>query len=76
MALTDPDLVRGPRGYPSDHPRLDLLRRRRMIVYTRRDLGSWLHTRQAATKIRADLEAATPLVRWLRTHVGPAQRSA
>jgi uncharacterized protein (TIGR02453 family) len=76
LTLTEPELRRGPRGYPADHPRLDLLRRRRMTVFRRRDVGPWLHRRDAGARIRADLEAAKPLVRWLRTHVGPSQRSA
>jgi uncharacterized protein (TIGR02453 family) len=67
----EPDLVRVPRGYPADHPRAELLRRRRVVVSRRHPLRKWLHTPQAATRIREDLDAATPLVSWLRTHVGP-----
>ncbi|MEA2309232.1 MAG: hypothetical protein QOI65_1518 [Thermoleophilaceae bacterium] len=70
-----PELVRGPRGYPADHPRMDLLRHRRMVVLHRHPLRAWLHTPQAGTRIRAQLEAARPLVRWLQEHVGPTQSS-
>jgi uncharacterized protein (TIGR02453 family) len=75
LELTPPDLVRGPRGYPADHPRMDLLRRRRMTVMRRHDLRAWLHKAEAGARIRAQLEAATPLVRWLREHVGPTQQA-
>ncbi len=42
LELNEPDLVRGPRGYPADHPRQDLLRRRRLIVAKRQRAGRWL----------------------------------
>jgi uncharacterized protein (TIGR02453 family) len=73
LELGGPELKRGPRGYPADHPRMELLRRRRMIVAHRHDLAAWVHRPEAAARIRAQLEAATPLVRWLRRHVGPSQ---
>jgi uncharacterized protein (TIGR02453 family) len=73
LALNDPDLVRAPRGYPADHPRLDLLRRRRLTVARLHPLGAWLHRREAGRRIREELLAARPLVRWLRQNVGPAQ---
>jgi uncharacterized protein (TIGR02453 family) len=76
LELGPPDLVRAPRGYRVDHPRLDLLRRRRMTVSRRHQLGRWLHRPQAGVRIREELEAAAPLVRWLREHVGVPQRSA
>ena len=75
LALNEPDLVRGPRGYPADHPRLDLLRRRRLTVARRHELRAWLHRPEAEARIRDGLAAATPLVRWLRRHVGPSQLS-
>jgi uncharacterized protein (TIGR02453 family) len=73
LELNEPDLVRGPRGYPADHPRLDLLRRRRLTVARRHKLRPWLHRPEAGRRIREGLDAATPLVRWLREHVGPSQ---
>ncbi|HEX2160478.1 MAG TPA: DUF2461 domain-containing protein [Thermoleophilaceae bacterium] len=76
LELNGPDLVRGPRGYPADHPRLDLLRRRRLVVSKRQRTGRWLERPAAGKRIREQLEAAAPLVRWLRTHVGPSERGA
>jgi uncharacterized protein (TIGR02453 family) len=74
LELNEPDLVRGPRGYPADHPRHDLLRRRRLIVAKRHDTGRWLERPAAGKRIREQLDAAAPLVRWLRSHVGPSER--
>jgi uncharacterized protein (TIGR02453 family) len=75
LELNQPDLVRAPRGYPADHPRLDLLQRRRLTVARRHKIGPWLHKPHAGTRIRTELEAAAPLVHWLREHVGIAQRA-
>jgi uncharacterized protein (TIGR02453 family) len=76
LELNEPDLVRGPRGYPADHPRMDLLKRRRIVVSRRQDLGKWLHGPRAGTRIREQLDAAKPVVDWLRKHVGASERGA
>jgi uncharacterized protein (TIGR02453 family) len=76
LELNEPALVRAPRGYPADHPRVDLLRRRSLTVHRHHQLGPWLHKPGAGRVIREELEAATPLVRWLRERVGPSQRGA
>jgi uncharacterized protein (TIGR02453 family) len=74
LELNEPDLTRGPRGYPADHPRMRLLRRRRLTIARRHDVGAWLHKPAAGTRIREQLTAAKPLVHWLRTHVGSSER--
>ena len=76
LELNEPALTRAPRGYAPDHPRLDLLRRRSLTVHRRHALGAWLHRPPAGRRIRGQLEAAAPLVHWLREHVGPSQRGA
>ncbi|MFL5885430.1 MAG: DUF2461 family protein [Thermoleophilaceae bacterium] len=75
LALNDPDLKRAPRGYPADHPRVELLRRRRLTVARLHPLRPWLHRPEAGRRIREGLDAAAPVVRWLRQHVGPSQQS-
>lgn len=74
LELNEPDLIRGPRGYAADHPRMDLLRRRRLTVARRDEVGPWLHKPAAGARIRERLDAAAPLVRWLRAHVGATMR--
>ncbi len=76
LILNEPDLQRAPRGYPADHPRVDLLRRRGLTVSARHELGSWLQRPKAGSRIRQELDAAAPLVRWLGTHVGPSERTS
>jgi uncharacterized protein (TIGR02453 family) len=74
LRLNPPDLVRAPRGYPADHPRIDLLRRRALTVSRRHRLAAWIHRPAAGRRIRAELDAAVPLVRWMRERVGPTER--
>jgi uncharacterized protein (TIGR02453 family) len=71
-----PELKRAPRGYPQDHPRIERLRLKRITVYRRHPIGPWLHEPKADTQIRAELEAARPLIEWLGKHVGPSQSPA
>jgi uncharacterized protein (TIGR02453 family) len=74
LSLNEPDLRRAPRGYPMDHPRIDLLRRRALTVSHRHRLAGWIHRPAAGRRIRGELDAAAPLVRWLRERVGPTER--
>jgi uncharacterized protein (TIGR02453 family) len=71
MAFVEPELTRAPRGYPADHPELDLLRRKSLTVSKRHQLRGWLHKPEAGRRVRSHLEAAAPLIDWLREHVGP-----
>jgi len=73
LTLVEPALKRAPRGYPADHPRVDLLRRKHLTVFCRHALEPWLHEPACGVRVRAQLDAARPLVQWLGKHVGPAQ---
>ncbi len=73
LELAAPALKRAPRGYPADHPRVDLLRLKQLTVHRRHELEPWLHEPRCAEVVRAELDAARPLVAWLGKHVGPAQ---
>lgn len=66
------ELKTAPRGYPKDHPRIELLRRKGLIAS--RDLGApaWLHTRRALTEVRTAWAGAADLCAWLDAHVGPS----
>lgn len=67
-----PDVATAPRGWPRDHPRIALLRRRGMVVSeTILDPGV-LETREALERVRASWEAGAPLRDWLDRHVGPS----
>jgi uncharacterized protein (TIGR02453 family) len=74
LSLNEPDLRRAPRGYPADHPRIELLRRRGLTVTHRHRLAAWIHRPAAGRRIRSELDAGAPLVRWLRERVGPTTK--
>jgi uncharacterized protein (TIGR02453 family) len=74
LQLHEPELKRAPRGYPADHPRVDRLRVKDVSVWRRDPLGDWVHEPACDERVRAELDAATPLITWLTEHVGPSQR--
>jgi uncharacterized protein (TIGR02453 family) len=65
-----------PRGYPADHPRIELLRYKGLVAWKEWPVESWLATK-AARQVIADFMTATqPLNDWLAEHVGPSQQPA
>jgi len=70
-------LTAAPRGYPKDHPRIELLRMKGLVTWKEWPVEPWLATPEAKDKVIAVLRASAPLVQWLETHVGApeAERS-
>ena len=62
------ELKTAPRGYPRDHPRIDLLRRRRHVVSQSLAPAPWLHTGAARDRIADTWRQMTPLLTWLERH--------
>jgi uncharacterized protein (TIGR02453 family) len=65
-------LKRAPRGYPQDHPRLELLRHKGLHVGRQYSPARWLHTASALDRVLAVWRDAGPVSRWLDRHVGPS----
>ena len=65
-------LKTAPRGYPRDHPRVELLRRKGLVAARTFPLAAWLHTRAVLGKVVAVWDGAEPLNAWLDAHVGPS----
>jgi len=63
-------LKTAPKGYPKDHPRIELLRYKGLITSKEWPAGAWLGTSKAKDRIVAFLQASQPLNEWLRAHVG------
>ncbi len=65
------DVVRTrPRGVPADHPDLDLMRHRTVLVSTTFAYDEpWLSTRSAGTRVRNAWRRTRPLVEWLADNV-------
>jgi uncharacterized protein (TIGR02453 family) len=68
-------LKSAPRGYPKDHPRIDLLRQKGLITWKDWAVGSWLGTGQAKKRIVDFFHASRPVIAWLDQNVGPSTLS-
>jgi uncharacterized protein (TIGR02453 family) len=63
-------LKTAPRGYPKDHPRIDLLRYKGLVTWRDWPAGAWLGTRRAKDRVVGFLERSRPIAEWLDTNVG------
>lgn len=68
-------LVRAPKGFAPDHPRIDLLRWKGCIASKELGAPAWFHTAKAAQEVTKVWARAEPVFAWLDTHVGPSQES-
>ncbi len=62
-------LSSAPRGYSSDHPRIELLKMKDLFAGRRFAPAAWLATAKARGRIDRVITDTTPLVKWLRQHV-------
>jgi uncharacterized protein (TIGR02453 family) len=65
------ELKRAPRGYPTDHPRIDLLRHTRLAASRRWPQTAWMHTAEAYDRVVDVWREGAALAGWLEQHVGP-----
>jgi uncharacterized protein (TIGR02453 family) len=71
LEVAGSELTRAPRGYPVDHPRIELLRHLRLTAQRRFPRGTdGLHGPEARDLVVGTWRAATPVCRWLERHVG------
>ena len=63
-------LKSAPRGYPKDHPRIELLRLKGLITWLEWPPAAWLGTAKAKDRVAEFLRASAPLRTWLDDHVG------
>ena len=63
-------LKSAPRGYPKDHPRIELLRLKGLITWREWPPAAWLGTAKAKDRVVDFLRASAPLRTWLDDHVG------
>ncbi len=68
-------LKSAPRGYPSDHPRIDLLRHKGLTAWEEWPVGPWLDTNAPKRRIADFLRATVPLRKWFDSNVGSAEVS-
>lgn len=72
MEVTGSELVRAPRGMAADHPRIELLRHRSLMVRTAWPRAPWMHGEEARSRVTEAWRLADPVGRWLARHVGAA----
>jgi uncharacterized protein (TIGR02453 family) len=66
------ELKTAPRGYPKDHPRIELLRRKGLIASREWPDAGWMRTRGVVKRVREAWHAADEMNAWLDAHVGPS----
>lgn len=71
VAAHDAPLKTAPRGYPKDHPRIELLRMKGIIAWKQWPAAPALGTKAVQTRIVEFVDDAKPLVTWLDANVGP-----
>ncbi|MGA8211046.1 MAG: DUF2461 domain-containing protein [Nocardioidaceae bacterium] len=57
-----------PRGFPADHPRIDLLRHKTLTLRRSYGFEPVVHTAELLDRVRADWRAARPFVEWVGNH--------
>jgi uncharacterized protein (TIGR02453 family) len=63
-------LKSAPRGYPKDHPRIELLRLKGLVTWREWPVAAWLGTTKARDRVVGFLRDSAPLRAWLDDHVG------
>jgi uncharacterized protein (TIGR02453 family) len=66
------ELKTAPRGFPRDHPRIALLRRRGLIASRSWEQAPWMQSRAALRRVRDAWDGAAAMHAWLDLHVGPS----
>lgn len=73
IKITAHDVLKtAPRGYPNDHPRIELLRNKGLIAWREWPAGAWLGRATAKARVVDFFSASGPVMTWLDTNVGPS----
>ena len=65
-------LKTSPRGYPRDHPRIELLRLKGLVGSRRWKPAKWMQTKAVVGRVREAWDTGAPMNAWLDVHVGPS----
>jgi hypothetical protein len=72
LELAGESLRTAPRGYPREHPRIELLRRKSLIAGRALPGGGGIDRDAALDHVARTWRVAEPLNAWLDDHVGPS----
>jgi uncharacterized protein (TIGR02453 family) len=70
LELWGQSLATAPRGYPTDHPRIGLLRRKSLALGATRVCRGGIAREHALGFVSGTWRAAAPVTAWLDAHVG------
>jgi uncharacterized protein (DUF2461 family) len=73
FAIEGQQLARAPRGWPADHPRIELLRHRTLFASRQVPARHLATGPRCAEAVAGALRQLHPLTAWLAEHVGPRQ---
>ncbi|MFZ9482826.1 MAG: DUF2461 domain-containing protein [Ilumatobacteraceae bacterium] len=66
------ELKTAPRGYPKDHPRIALLRRKGLMASRTWEPAAWMRTKAVVGRVRDAWSVCDEMNAWLDLHVGPS----
>jgi hypothetical protein len=75
LELWGESVATAPRGYPRDHERIELLRRKSLTLGARLEFGTGISRSAALRFVAKTWRAAAPVTGWLDEHVGPTTMS-
>jgi len=70
LELWSESLATAPRGYPTDHPRIELLRRKSLSLGATKRFGRGINRDEGLRFVSETWRAAAPVTGWLDRHVG------
>jgi uncharacterized protein (TIGR02453 family) len=70
------ELKTAPKGYPRDHPQVELLRQKGLVATKSWAPAAWLATAGAKKRIVDLFQSAKPLLGWLNTNVGRISKTS
>jgi uncharacterized protein (DUF2461 family) len=73
LELWGQSLATAPRGYPKDHERIELLRRKSLSLGASLAFGRGITGPAAVTFVTETWQAAAPVAQWLDQNVGASQ---
>ncbi len=71
----DPPLATAPRGYPRDHPRIELLQWKGCLAVTEITAASVTRSAKLRARLLELWDRSEPLVEWLGCNVGPSSET-
>jgi uncharacterized protein (TIGR02453 family) len=71
LDLWGESLATAPRGYPKEHERIELLRRKSLSLGATLELGRGISHPDGLRFVSKTWRSAAPVTRWLDEHVGP-----